>query len=279
MHSTTCKLLFKLFLGTILLISCEREHQGFSFISSRENDIADAAFNHINAVVDTELEYLESQIESNKKNNFLSEEHDTFPNISWSYSTDFSHIDSVWIDYGEQGGQWKDRTKTGQILITQNGKRNEVGTVTKVELINFKIDDYFINGLERIERIETQINSGIWIGTDHVKIENAELIRVDGLNIFSWSSDRVRQANVIDGELLVCIEGNMNGVNSYGSKYTITTNSPLKFKLNCPRIVSGVLTLHDESYSNHQTIDYGEETCDVSADITIDNEKYRITLW
>lgn len=277
MKKTRYKLLFRLVFVPLIFVSCTEVEPNLT--TAINNNIADAAFNHINSVADTELGYFENQYYINEPNSFLIEEHDTCPSITLSFSSDSSYIDSLWIDYGDEGAEWKERTKTGNILITQNGKRNEIGTITKVELINFTIDYYSISGTQNIERSEVEINSGNWIGTDHVQVIEAVIKNIHQTNEFIWNSDRIRQGNVENGELVVCIEGNMNGINTKGFEYAITTRTPLKYKLSCPRIVSGVLNVYDESGVNSQTIDYGDGICDFKATVANEYDTFEITLW
>ena len=277
MKKTRYKLLFRLVFVPLIFVSCTEVEPNLT--TAINNNIADAAFNHINSVADTELGYFENQYYINEPNSFLIEEHDTCPSITLSFSSDSSYIDSLWIDYGDEGYEWKERTKTGGILITQNGKRNEIGTITKVELINFTIDYYSISGTQNIERSEVEINSGNWIGTDHVQVIEAVIKNIHQTNEFIWNSDRIRQANLENGELVVCIEGNMNGINTKGFEYAITTRTPLKYKLSCPRIVSGVLNVYDESGVNSQTIDYGDGICDFKATVANEYDTFEITLW
>lgn len=133
------KVLFGLLIGGVSLTSCKKEDP--NLISSENNALADAAFNHIGSVMDTEVTYAEVQTGTNKTSNLLSSEHDTCATVTWSLSSDQSYVDTVWIDYGNGGCEWQGRTKTGKVLITQDGKRSSIGTTTKIELIDFTIDN------------------------------------------------------------------------------------------------------------------------------------------
>tara|TARA_B100000401_G_C52695401_1_gene666462 strand:+ start:132 stop:971 length:840 start_codon:yes stop_codon:yes gene_type:complete len=273
------KILFKILFGSLIFISCAADDLYPQLTSALNNNVADATFNHISSVVDTELEYFENQFDINETTFFLTNEHDTCPNITLSFSSDSSYIDSICIDYGEQGMDWKNRTKKGKILVSQNGRRNQIGTITKVEFINFTIDEYSITGTQIIKRSKVEINSGNWIGTDHVQVIEAEIKNTNKADDFVWNSDRIRQGNIENGEFVVCIEGTMDGVNSDGFEYTITTRTPLKYSLYCPRIVSGILNIYDDSEINPQEIDYGDGTCDSKATVSVDNNHFEISLW
>lgn len=273
---TAQTLFLGLLVGGLSLTSCKKEDP--NLVSSENNAIADAAFNHIGSVMETEVGYAEDQAGTNKTNNILSSEHDTCANVTWSLSSDQSFVDTVWIDYGNGGCEWQGRTKTGKILITQDGKRSDVGTTTKVELIDFTVDQYAIEGTKTIEKTAVEFSAGNINGTDHVQVTGAKITSPDGSEEFSWESDRIHKGGLVDGELVVLVEGSINGVNTQGTAFTITTPTPLKFKWLCPRIVSGVLSLTPAGMET-RSIDYGDGTCDLKATVTIDNKDYEIILW
>lgn len=270
------KVLFGLLIGGVSLTSCQKEDP--NLISSKNNALADAAFNHIGSVMDAEVNYAEQQTSTNKTDDILTGDHDTCATVTWGLSDDQTYVDTVWIDYGTGGCEWQGRTKTGKILITQNGKRSTIGTVTKIEFIDFTIDEYKIEGIKTHERTAYQWSVGNFNGTDHVLVSNAKVTSPDGTEEFSWESDRIHQVGLIDGEWVALIEGTINGVNTQGTAFTITTSSPLKFKLFCPRIVSGVLNLTPAGMDT-RSIDYGDGDCDLKATVTIDNVDYQIILW
>ena len=274
--TTFQKVLFGLLIGGVSLTSCKKEDP--NLISSENNALADAAFNHIGSVMDTEVTYAEDQTGTNKTSSVLSSEHDTCATVTWSLSSDQSYVDTVWIDYGNGGCEWQGRTKTGKILITQDGKRSSIGTTTKIELIDFTIDEYAVEGTKTVERTATEWSVGNFNGTDHVVVTGAKITNPDETAEFSWSSDRIHKGGLVDGEWVVLVEGTIDGINTQGTAFTITTGSPLKFKLFCPRIVSGVLNLTPAGMDT-RSIDYGDGTCDLKATVTIDNKDYEIILW
>ena len=270
------KVLLGLAIGSIALVGCKKEDP--NLISSENNALADAAFNHLGSVMDAEVGYAEDQTGTNKTNSILSNEHDTCANVTWSLSSDQSYVDSIWIDYGNGGCEWQGRIKTGKILITQDGKRSTIGTTTKIELIDFTIDEYAIEGTKTVEKTNAEWSVGNFNVTDHVTVTGAKITSPDGNSEFSWESDRIHKGGLVDGEWVVLVEGTIDGVNTQGTAFTITTSTPLKFKLFCPRIVSGVLNLTPAGMST-RSIDYGDGTCDLKATVTIDNNDYEIILW
>ncbi len=274
---------FKIFLGIIVIgisvTSCKKENPDFT--SSENNSLADAAFIHIENVVDAEVKFAEDENAAQKTNGIQSANHDTCASVTWSLSNDLSYIDSVTIDYGEGGCTWQGRTKTGKILVTMDGKGSEEGTNTKVELIDFTIDGYKVEGIKQIETTSVTRLLGFPINwTEHVTVSNGKITSPNGNEKFTWTSDRIHKAGLIDNEIILLIDGTINGVNTKGESFTITTNSnnPIKFVWGCPRVVSGILNITPAGKST-RTIDYGDGTCDYKATVTINKKDYEIILW
>ena len=115
------KLSTKLILGTffagIALTSCQKEVKDDSIISTENNTVADAAFGHLNDIVDTEVKIIEDNQYGTQKTTAIG---DSCANISFTLSNDSSYIDSIIIDDGNLGCEWQGRTRKGKIITTQN---------------------------------------------------------------------------------------------------------------------------------------------------------------
>lgn len=270
-----------LFIGFIAagmaLTSCKKEADP-TLESSENNQIADAAFSHIGDVVEEEVKHLENEHLSGGKNAQLSSGHDSIADITFSFSSDSSYIDTILIDYGTDGVEWRGRTRKGKIRITQDGKRSTIGTISKAELIDFSIDDYSIEGVKTFERTAYEWSQGNFNATDYVTVRGGKITNPSGNKSFQWESDRTHKFGLINGEWAVLIEGTINGVNTKGTAFTITTGKPLKFLAFCPRIVEGELNVTPAGKST-RTLDYGDGTCDFKATVTVDNKTYDIVLW
>ena len=268
------KLLLSLLTVGFSLLSCKKEN--INTITSEDIQLADAAFNHIESIVNTEVDKLEKEhLGVGASYSYLADT-DSFINIMFSLSSNNEYIDTIWINYGTDGCEWRGRMIKGKVLITQDGKRSTIGTTTKVELNDFFIDDYKVEGIKRVEK--TAIEFSLGNSTDHVLVTGGQLTSPDKTQTIQWNSDRIHKNDLVDGESFVLIEGSINGVNTEGTAFTITTGKPLKFNSSCTRIVEGELKVTPSEMST-RTLNYGDGACDLKATVTIEGKDYDIILW
>lgn len=265
-------LLLGVIAGGLFLTSCQKDKDE-STISSENNTQADAAFSHLDDIVNTEVEKIEdAQFGSNK----TTIKGDTCANITFSLSNDQTYIDTVIIDYGTNGCEWNGRVRKGKIVIAQDGKKSVKGTITRVTLEDFYIDDYFVEGIKTIE------NLGLVAGTlsvsNHVVVTGGKITSPDGSKNFQWNSDRINTIGIQGILPFMTIDGTVNGVNVNGTSFTITTSTPLKAVWGCPRIVEGVLEVTPAGL-DPRILDYGDGTCDFKATITVNGNTKDIILW
>ena len=122
-------------------------------LTSEDIQLADAAFNHIESIVNTEVDKLEQEhLGVGASYSYLADT-DSFINIMFSLSSNNEYIDTIWINYGTDGCEWRGRIIKGKVLITQDGKRSTIGTITKVELNNFFIENYKVEGIKTVQRM------------------------------------------------------------------------------------------------------------------------------
>ena len=67
MKQAKYKIFLKILFGTLIFISCGKDESSLHLTSALKNNTADAIFNHINSLVDAELEYFESQFDITKQ--------------------------------------------------------------------------------------------------------------------------------------------------------------------------------------------------------------------
>jgi hypothetical protein len=266
--------LFSLLIVWIALLSCKKEN--VNTITSEDIQLADAAFNHIESIVNIEVNKLEKEClgEGESYPNFA--DTNSIINIMFSLNTSKEYIDTIWINYGTDGCEWRGRILKGKVLITQDGKRSTLGTITKVELNNFFIDDYKVEGVKTIEKTDIEFSLGNSI--DHVLVTGGQLTSPDKTQTIQWNSDRIHKNDSVNGESFILIEGSINGVNTEGTAFTITTGKPLKLNSTCTRIVEGELKVTPSEMST-RTLNYGDGTCDLKATVTIEDKDYEIILW
>jgi hypothetical protein len=113
--------------------------------------------------------------------------------------------------------------------------------------------------------------------------ENGSIIKANNGETITWISTRQLEWTEGMNTLWVWwddvyqLTGEVHGVNSAGTGYVYNITTPLKKKLNCKWIVSGVLTLQVTGLPLI-TMDYGAGTCDNNANIIINGQTYPITL-
>ena len=181
------------------------------------------------------------------------------------------------IDYGSGCVCLDGRTRSGKLIGIFNGKWNVDGAFVDITSDNYKVKgfdgttyDFSFN--KRITRVNAQNYS--------VKVENAVLSSDDGT--ITWNSDRtiewVGGVNDMDPETNeYLIRGSASGTAITGVNFTVTIDEPLKILANCPNIVSGVITLTPQGRTD-RLIDYGNGTCDATANVTISGFSRTIQL-
>ena len=109
--------LFSLLIVWIALLSCKKEN--VNTITSEDIQLADAAFNHIESIVNIEVNKLEKEClgEGESYPNFA--DTNSIINIMFSLNTSKEYIDTIWINYGTDGCEWRGRILKGKVLITQ----------------------------------------------------------------------------------------------------------------------------------------------------------------
>ncbi|MCX6306661.1 MAG: hypothetical protein NT040_16975 [Bacteroidetes bacterium] len=184
------------------------------------------------------------------------------------------------IDFGQTDCQCNDNQyRRGKIIVHFNGSYWAAGTV-----ITYTFENYFINGNE-IKGIKIVTNKGrntanhLWWET----VVSGSMIKANNGGTFTWNS--TRQHEWTEGEStqfqwwddVYLITGNAHGTNTDGKAYSINITSPLKKKLNCEWIASGVLEiqLQDQPLI---TLDYGNGDCDNDAVATYNGQAYTIQL-
>lgn len=266
------QLVFSAILAGLMFTSCKKDKDE-STVSTENNTLADAAFGHLTDVVDTEVKIIEDEQSGTQK---TSAEGDTCANITYTLSSDSSYVDTIIIDYGTGGCEWRDRVRKGKIIISQNGKKSTKGTITKVEVQDFFIDDYQIEGVKTVENL-----GGTWSPfkfQNHEIVTGGKVTNPDQTKTFQWNADKINTLG-FDGLIpYVKVDGTVNGVNTLGTAFTIATTKPLKAVLGCPRIVEGILEVTPTGFAT-RTLDYGDGTCDFKATVTVNGNSKDIILW
>jgi hypothetical protein len=192
-------------------------------------------------------------------------------------------VASTWvltIDFGSSNCKCADSMyRRGKIICTFTGSYWALGTV-----ITFTFDNYFVNdnqvlGTKIVTNKGLNSSNNLWW---EIK-EDGSIIKANNGGTITWISTRQLEWTEGRNTLWVWwddvyqVTGEAHGVNSSGDDYQYNITTPLKKKLNCQWIVSGVMTLQVTGLPLI-TMDYGDGTCNNIADVIINGQTYQITL-
>lgn len=192
-------------------------------------------------------------------------------------------IASAWvltIDFGPSNCECKDgKFRRGKIFATFTGPYWYPGTVITYTFDDYFVDDNQVLGTKIVTNKGLNTSNHPWWETT----ENGSVIKANNGGTITWIS--TRQLEWTEGfdtpfewwNDVYQLTGEAHGVNSAGANYQYNITTPLKKKLNCEWIVSGVLTLQVTGLPLI-TMDYGTGSCDNNATITVNGQTYPITL-
>ncbi len=272
------ELLFVLFLGTLLISSCEKDKDQLSdeVITLAETEaINNAIYEEIDGTVETTLvtldlnKYSESSVKSTSA--------DACPVITVDHpdTTYFPKI--VTIDYGDGCSFVFNNdtiTRKGRIIITVTGRYFVTDAKRIITFENFYINDVKVEGTRTITNLGINDKGHLTFG---IKLEDGKITFNDG-KFVTCESERVREWVRSDdwSNDTVYITGWISGTNLNGDNYTCETGDPLVL-VHCLifnrrwTIVDGtlVITVGDETPI---TIDYGNGTCDRIINVSKDKK-------
>lgn len=186
--------------------------------------------------------------------------------------------DTITIDFGS-GCQGQDgRTRTGKIIIIQNGKHFEAGSVRTTQMVNYTVEGKKIEGQRQItNKGKNSSNQTYW----EVVATNMKITRTDGKSR-TWNSTRIR--TIIAGESTISrtddvysIEGTSSGVNGKGDEFTSSITSPLIKSNDCNWVKQGTIVFNVANKPERK-LDFGDGNCDNQAVVTVKNKTKTITL-
>ena len=169
--------------------------------------------------------------------------------------------------------------RRGKIIAVFTGPYWYPGTVITYTFDNYFVDDNQLLGTKIVTNKGLNNLTHLWWEIT----ENGSVIKANNGGTITWIS--TKQLEWTEGMNTISVwwddvyqlTGEAHGVNSAGADYQYNITTPLKKKLNCQWIVSGVLTLQVTGLPLI-TMDYGDGTCNNNADIIINGVTYPITL-
>lgn len=188
---------------------------------------------------------------------------------------------SITIDFGPTNCLCQDgKYRRGVILTTYTGGYRDSATVITHTFNNYYVNDHKINGTKTVTNMGHNANNQLYFNVS----VNGSIVKPNNGGTITWTSNRVRTwiagestlINWLDDEYI--ITGSGNGTTASGTNFNMTITQGLHVKLNCPRIVAGVLDITPAGKPT-RTLNYGSGTCDYNATVTINGNTYNIVLF
>ncbi len=180
---------------------------------------------------------------------------------------------TITIDYGDGCEAFNEMVKSGQVIITVTGPREEAGSQKIVTFNNFSVNDHAIEGTR------TFTNNGDNSYT--VVLEDGKITTPEGEEM---TRNSTRTKSLVEGadtdtreDDAWQVTGSASGVNAEGLSWSKSITSPLTISAGCRYIVSGIVQSQTEGESL-KVVDFGNGTCDNLYTITQDGETEELEM-
>ena len=170
----------------------------------------------------------------------------------------------------------------GTVIINITGKNRDAGTSLSFALSNFKYKNYIISGNYNIT-INSSVSHTTVITDGKVTTPDGKTItytttnnstQIEGMN----TTFKTNPTNFLQDDAY-SINTTSSGINSKGNSYTVNTDTPLIYRIDCQWIISGKINISEDSRPKiTASIDYGDGTCDNKAILTVNNTTKEILL-
>ncbi|MFZ4520372.1 MAG: hypothetical protein ACOYNC_01630 [Bacteroidales bacterium] len=184
------------------------------------------------------------------------------------------------IDFGQSNCLCADnKYRRGKIFVHFNGSYWAQGTVITYTFENYYIDNNQLTGIKIVTNKGRNTANHLWWET----VVSGSLIKANNGGTFTWNSTRQHEWTEGEGtpfqwwDDVYIITGSANGTGTDGKTYTINITTPLKKKLNCEWLESGILNIQVQDLPLI-VLDYGNGLCDNDAIATINGQTYTIQL-
>jgi len=246
--------------------SCKKTEVDSDTTSSKDNAVAEQSFNHTNKTI------VSIAIKEEGVNKRASDE---FSCATVTVSADSLFPKTLTIDYGTGCADTDGRKRSGKITAVFSEAWQTIGATVSISFENYTVDDISISNATVMQLINngqwsytTRIENGMVSGSDwDVQYDCDKTIKwVEGFETDSIANDDVFE-----------ITGTSIGVNRNGETYSVVILQPLVEKASCAWITKGQISLTPKDRAT-RTVDFGDDSCDPSATVTINGNEYNIIL-
>lgn len=264
-------------IALLFLNSCDKSSDNSIKVVTAEDDaLSELLFDDVFSEVDDAMAFMEDIIYSESKKSADANLCKTITIETPDDSTQWPK--TITIDYGDGCTSPNGITRSGKIITVVNGKYVNEGFSRTTNFDNYYVDGYKIEGERSLVNEGFNDNGNLYFTVTLIngKITNSEgeVRTKEFQRIREWVAGYDTPRLRIDDEYM--ITGTANGVNRNGEAYSKIIIEPLHVARSCRWILSGVveMSLGDKSLS----LDYGDDTCDRIATVTIDDETKEIIL-
>ncbi len=184
------------------------------------------------------------------------------------------------VDFGTGGITCKDgKVRKGKIKLVRIGNPLNQGSVRTITTDGYSVDGNSIEATRTVTFNGLQATNGhpSWNISASYTITFADGSTASGTTtrLREWSEGSSTLDNRTDDVFIV--SGTASGTKASGTSYEVEITTPLKIKVACHQIVSGVIKI-TPSGKAARTIDFGTGDCDGTATATIGKVTKTITI-
>jgi hypothetical protein len=262
----------------LFLTSCEKNNDEPINVSIAEDDaLTDLIFEDVFLEVEDAMEEMEAMIYNEvKKSATMS----TCKVITVEHPDDSTFWPrTITVDYGEGCTGLNGRVRSGKIVAVVNKHPKNLEYYRTVTFENYFVDGFQIEGTKTIrnEGLNDMENMYFSVILEGGKVTSPEgkVMTKEFSKIREWVAGMDTPRFRRDDEYMVT--GSASGINRNEVAFTRTITSPLHVALNCRWIKSGTVEIEAEGRET-AILDYGDDTCDRFATVTIGDKVKTINL-
>lgn len=185
----------------------------------------------------------------------------------------------ITVDFGTTGcADNRGNIRMGQLKFTYTGYKFQVGSVIKVEAINYTVNGIMLEGTRTLTNVtgstDTSPKFNVVLTGGKATFPDGQVATRES-NI-TWQWDRVATVALAD-DVLTINPASASGTTRGGRGYTVTVVEALKYKRFCGMAVDGIKKYVLDN-SKEVTIDYGDGSCDKSLTVTVNGVTRNISV-
>ncbi|MCW3078118.1 MAG: hypothetical protein JWO32_2727 [Bacteroidetes bacterium] len=192
------------------------------------------------------------------------------------------NADTITVNFGNSNCLCNDgRYRRGSLVIVYNGRYRDSLTTVFISPKNYFVNDNGVSGSKTVKNLGHNSQGHLVYDISEtisiVKADNSGSIVLNALRKREWVSGE-NTVSWLDDKY--SITGSATGSNANGRNFTSVITKPLirDMSIACRKhFISGIMQ-HTPVNKPTRTIDFGDETCDNKATVTINNKVYEITL-